>query len=331
MKTAVVILNWNGKKLLEEFLPSVILYSKAEAEIYVVDNASTDDSIPFLKTNYPEVTLILNNENFGYARGYNEGLKKIEADLFVLLNSDVEVTQNWLAPVIEHFKSDSKIAAAQPKILDYKNKSYFEYAGAAGGFIDKLGYPYCRGRLFNTLEKDKGQYDGVSEIFWASGACLFLRKNAFWEVGGFDEDYFAHQEEIDLCWRLFNSNHKTLCVGDSKVYHLGGGTLENLNPKKTYLNFRNSLFNLLKNSPKSKIISRVLIRMILDGFAGIQFILSFKLAHFFAILKAHYSFYVNLKRMMQKRTESEKKETYYHHKSIVFSYFVRRIKSFKKL
>ncbi len=331
MKTAVVILNWNGKKLLQEFLPSVVQHSEAEAEIYVVDNASTDDSILFLETEFPEVNVIKNGENYGYAKGYNEGLKYIEADLYVLLNSDVAVTENWLPPIIEQFKNNPKIAAAQPKILDYKNKSYFEYAGAAGGFIDKFGYPYCRGRIFYSLEKDEGQYDDISEIFWASGACLFVRSNAFYKAGGFDEDYFAHQEEIDLCWRLFNLDYKTLFVGDSKVYHLGGGTLKNTNPKKTYLNFRNSLFNLLKNLPKRKIISVIFIRMLFDGIAGIQFILSFKLSHFIAILKAHLSFYINLKKSLQKRTYTSKKENYYNHKSIVFSYFVKRNKSFNKL
>ncbi|MCR9182461.1 MAG: glycosyltransferase family 2 protein [Flavobacteriaceae bacterium] len=331
MKTAVVILNWNGKKLLEEFLPSVVLHSKDEAEIYIVDNASTDDSIYFLEKTYPELKIIQNQKNGGYAKGYNEGLKNIEADLYVLLNSDVEVTENWLPPLVEQFKNNPQIAAAQPKILDYKNKSYFEYAGAAGGFIDKFGYPYCRGRIFNTLEKDQGQYDGVSEIFWASGACLFVRSNAFFETGGFDEDYFAHQEEIDLCWRLFNLGYKAVCVNQSKVYHLGGGTLKNTNPKKTYLNFRNSLFNLLKNAPKSKVTGRIFVRMLLDGVAGIQFVLNFKLSHFIAVLRAHLSFYTKLRKTLQKRANTSKKESYYRHKSIVFSYFVKQIKSFNNL
>lgn len=331
MKTAVVILNWNGKKLLEEFLPSVVQHSKADAAIYVIDNASSDGSIYFLKTNFPEIKIIQNPDNFGYAKGYNEGLKQVEANLYVLLNSDVTVTKNWLSPVVEQFKNNPRIAAAQPKILDYKNKSYFEYAGAAGGFIDKYGYPYCRGRIFNTLEKDEGQYDDTSEIFWASGACLFVRKDAFEQVRGFDEDYFAHQEEIDLCWRFFNLGYEVICVNQSKVYHLGGGTLKNTNPTKTYLNFRNSLFNLVKNAPKSKIPGRIFIRMLFDGVAGIQFILSFKLSHFIAILKAHLSFYSNLRKTLQKRTNAPKKETYYYNKSIVFSYFVKQIKLFNKL
>lgn len=331
MKTAVVILNWNGRKLLEEFLPSVVVHSQREAEIYVVDNDSTDDSTSFLEKNFPEIKIIKNKTNGGYAKGYNEGLKHIEADVLVLLNSDVEVTENWLFPVVEQFKIDPTLAAAQPKILDYKNKAYFEYAGAAGGFIDKYGYPYCRGRIFNTLEKDEGQYDGVSEVFWASGACLFVRKEAFWEAGGFDEEYFAHQEEIDLCWRLFNLNYKTLCVGHSKVYHLGGASLKNTNPKKTFLNFRNSLFTLLKNVPRAKLVPVLFIRMVLDGFAGIQFLMTFKLYHFFSILKAHFYFYTSISKVFGKHSISTKKENYYTQKSIVLSYFVRQNKKFNTL
>jgi GT2 family glycosyltransferase len=326
LKTAVVILNWNGRKLLGEFLPSVVIHSQKEAEIYVVDNASTDDSISFLENTFPEIKIIKNQTNGGYAKGYNEGLKHIEADLYVLLNSDVEVTENWLSPVIVQFRINPNLAAAQPKILDYKNKEYFEYAGAAGGFIDKYGYPYCRGRIFNSLEKDEGQYDGVSEIFWASGACLFVRRGAFNEAGRFDEDYFAHQEEIDLCWRFFNLNYKTFCVGDSKVYHLGGATLKNTNPQKTFLNFRNSLFTLLKNVPRAKLLPVLFVRMILDGIAGIQFILTFKFFHFFSILKAHFFFYFSILKIFRKRSKSIKKENYYTLKSIVFSYFVRQNK-----
>lgn len=331
MKTAVVILNWNGRKLLEAFLPSVDLHSKSEAEIYVVDNASTDDSITFIEENYAHVKIIRNSENGGYARGYNEGLKKVDADLYVLLNSDVEVTANWLTPVIEQFEKQPELASAQPKILDYKNKNYFEYAGAAGGFIDKYGFPYCRGRIFNTLEQDKKQYDGNTEIFWASGACFFVRKQAFLEAGGFDEDYFAHQEEIDLCWRFCNLNYKTLFISSSKVYHLGGATLKSNNPNKTFLNFRNSLYTLLKNVPRSKLLSVIVIRMILDGFAGIHYLVSFKPYHFFAILKAHFHFYTSLSFFFRKRSKSIKKEQYFNHKSIVFSYFVRQRKKFNSL
>jgi len=316
---------------MEEFLPSVLLHSKSEAAIYVIDNASTDDSVPFLKSSFPEVKIIQNFENKGYAGGYNQGLKHIEADLFVLLNSDVEVTTNWLLPVLKEFNNNANLAAAQPKILDYKNKEYFEYAGAAGGFIDKYGYPYCRGRIFNTLEKDKGQYDGISEIFWASGACFFVRKTHFWEAGGFDEDYFAHQEEIDLCWHFFNMNLKVVCVGTSKVYHLGGGTLDSLNSKKTYLNFRNSLFNLQKHVPKSNLFTTIFFRMLLDGVAGINFLVTFKINHFFSLLKAHLSFYFYLSKTAKKRSKMLKKRKFYTTNSIVFTYFVKKLRLFSEL
>lgn len=245
MKIAVVILNWNGQKLLEQFLPSVTTYSK-NADIYVVDNASTDTSMAFVNANYPEVKIIQNKENGGFAKGYNEALKKVDADIFCLLNSDVEVTKNWLEPIVEAFKNNAEVAIMQPKLLDYKQKDYFEYAGAAGGFIDKFGYPYCRGRIFNTLEKDEGQYNDTHSIFWASGACLFVRSYVFKELNGFDESFFAHMEEIDLCWRAKNLGYKIIYTGRSQVYHVGGATLANSNPKKTFLNFRNSLFALVK-------------------------------------------------------------------------------------
>lgn len=269
MKTAIAILNWNGRKLLEEFIPSVVEFSK-EAEIYVIDNHSDDDSIEFLKTNFPSVKIIKNEENFGYAGGYNKGLEEIDADIFCLLNSDVKVVENWLIPIENLFSSNSEISVIQPKILDYKNPEYFEYAGAGGGFIDNFGYPFCRGRVFWTLEKDKGQYDDTIQTFWASGACLFIRKNDFLEIGGFDEGFFAHMEEIDLCWRLNNSGKKIFYCGESKVYHLGGGTLKNSNPKKTYLNFRNSLWMLVKNLPKGKAFPLVFTRLSLDGITGIS-------------------------------------------------------------
>ncbi len=247
MKVAVVILNWNGRKLLEQFLPSVLIYSQKEATVYVADNASTDDSVLFIEENHPEVKIIQNSSNGGYAKGYNDALKNLTEDIFILLNSDVEVTPNWINPIISEFKKDSTLVAVQPKILDYNNKDYFEYAGAAGGFIDKLGYPYCRGRIFNTLEKDQGQYNDIKEIFWATGACLFVNKDAFWNIGGFDEDFFTHQEEIDLCWRLKAKKGTIKYIGKSTVYHVGGATLAAANPKKTFYNFRNTLLALLKN------------------------------------------------------------------------------------
>lgn len=236
MKTAIVILNWNGKKWLKAFLPSLLKYSE-QADIYVIDNASTDDDVEFLATNFPTVKVIQNAQNYGFAGGYNEGLKHISADLFCLLNSDVEVSEGWLPPVLDLFNQDETLAAVQPKILDYNQKDQFEYAGAAGGFLDNLGYPFCRGRIFWKLEKDQHQYDDILPIFWASGACLFIRSEVFWKVGGFDADFFAHMEEIDLCWRLQNLGYKILYCGHSTVYHVGGGTLQKKQPTQDLFEF----------------------------------------------------------------------------------------------
>lgn len=330
MKTAVVILNWNGKHLLEKFLPGVVKHSSAEALVYVVDNASTDDSVAFLQANFPEVRILQNKENFGFAKGYNEALKQIEADVFVLLNSDVEVTEGWLQESLYVFSSQPDVAALQPKILDFKNKNLFEYAGAAGGYIDKFGFPYCRGRIFFTIEEDKNQYDDSVAIFWASGACFFVKSEKFWEAGGFDEDYFAHQEEIDLCWRLNNLGYSVIYTPHSQVYHVGGATLQNNNPQKTYLNFRNSLYTLLKNIPSSRVFQIVLARLIIDGFAGIRFLFHGKFLHCFAIIKAHFHFYFNLSKMWRKRVNSSKRK-YYKTKSIIFSYFFKQRKYFYKL
>ena len=261
MKIAVVILNWNGKVLLERYLPSVINYSP-DADIYVADNASTDESVTFVTTNYPTVKIIQNSENGGFTKGYNDALKHVDADIFCLLNSDVEVTENWLAPIEKAFVNIPDAAIIQPKILDLLKKDHFEYAGAAGGFIDQLGYPFCRGRVFQTLEKDNGQYNDIKEIFWATGACMFIKKNVFHELNGFDEDYFAHQEEVDLCWRAKNHGYKIYYVGTSSVYHLGGSTLSNMNPKKTYLNFRNTLFSITKNLPRRKAFIIIFLRLL---------------------------------------------------------------------
>ncbi len=329
LKIAVVILNWNGQKLLEQFLPSVIQYSQ-EAAIYVADNASTDDSISFLKTNYPNIEIIQNIKNFGFAKGYNEALKDIKTDIFALVNSDIEVTENWLQPIIDTFVNESNTVIIQPKILDFKNKQYFEYAGAAGGFIDKFGYPYCRGRIFETLEKDENQYNDDCEIFWASGACFFIRSNVFNDLKGFDEDFFAHQEEIDLCWRAKNKSHVVKYNSKSVVYHVGGATLQAGNPRKTFLNFRNSLLMLTKNLPKSSLIPILFIRMILDGIAGIKFLLNGKLKHFIAILKAHFSFYCLFLHNYNKREKNQTSE-YYKLKSIVFTYYIKSGKVFGQL
>ena len=328
MKIAVVILNWNGTKLLEQFLPSVVNFSP-EADIYVADNASTDDSVALVKANFPTVKIVENESNFGFAQGYNEALKHIDAEIFALVNSDIEVTENWLKPIIETFENEPKTAIIQPKLLDFKRKEYFEYAGAAGGFLDKYGYPYCRGRIFETLEKDNGQYDNNCEIFWASGACFFIRSSVYKELKGFDADFFAHQEEIDLCWRAFNKGHQIKYNSQSVVYHVGGATLQQGNPKKTFLNFRNSLLMLLKNLPKNKLIPIILVRLLLDGVAGVQFLFQGKFKHLLAILKAHFSFY-SLVAVHYKKRNSYQSENYYKIKSIVFRYFVNAGKVFEK-
>ncbi len=319
---AIVVLNWNGRTLLEQFLPSVLKYSR-DAKIYVADNASTDNSVKFLKTSFPVVTIIQNSENSGYAKGYNDALKHVSEPLLCLLNSDIEVTEDWLSPIIDTFNSEAKPDILQPKILDYKDKSKFEYAGAAGGFIDKYGYPFCRGRIFNTIEDDKGQYNDVINIFWASGACFFIKNEVFKTLNGFDESYFAHMEEIDLCWRAFNKNYKTQYVGTSTVYHIGGATLSNSNPKKTYLNFRNSLITLVKNTDKN-VFTKAITRMLLDGLAGILFLFQLKPLHFIAILKAHGSFYLNLNKVLSERKKLPKRSNYYKSTSIVWSYFVMK-------
>ena len=328
MKIAVVILNWNGEKLLEQFLPSIVNYSP-EADIYVADNASTDDSVSYLKAFFPTVKIIQNDSNLGFADGYNEALKHVDSDIFALVNSDIEVTENWLKPIIETFENEPKTAIIQPKLLDFKRKEYFEYAGAAGGFIDKYGYPYCRGRVFETLEKDNGQYDDNCEIFWASGACFFIRSSVYKELKGFDADFFAHQEEIDLCWRAFNKGHQIKYNSQSVVYHVGGATLQQGNPMKTFLNFRNSLLMLLKNLPKNKLIPIILVRLLLDAVAGMQFLFQGKFKHLLAILKAHFSFY-SLVAVHYRKRNLFQSEKYYKTKSIVFQYYVKGGKVFEK-
>jgi hypothetical protein len=329
MKLAIVILNWNGQKLLKQFLPSVNQFSQ-DADIYVVDNASTDNSVAYVKSEYPNILILQNKLNGGYAKGYNDALKHIEADVLCLLNNDVEVTKNWLKPIIKTFQKEPNTAIIQPKILDFKRKNYFEYAGAAGGFIDKFGYPYCRGRLFNTIEEDCGQYNDIANIFWASGACFFIRKEVFKKLNGFDEHFFAHMEEIDLCWRAKNIDLDIKYIGLSAVYHVGGATLENSNAKKTFLNFRNSLFTLTKNA-NGNILGKIMVRLFLDGLAATKFMLEIKPKHAFAILKAHVSFYSQLPRVLAQRKALKDKKKYYHKTSIVFEYFVKNKTVFKSL
>ncbi|MBW8362732.1 MAG: glycosyltransferase family 2 protein [Kaistella sp.] len=320
MKTAIVILNWNGKNWLEKFLPNVTEYSE-HSEIYVIDNASTDDSVDYLLHHFPEVRIVMNRENKGFAGGYNEGLKNITADIYCLLNSDVEVTENWLDPILNLFEKDQNIAAIQPKVLDYNRRNLFEFAGAGGGFIDNLGYPYCRGRVFENIEEDKGQYNDETEIFWASGCCLFLRSADFWAQNGFDERFFAHQEEIDLCWRLKNSGKKMFYTGKSTVYHVGGGTLNKQSPTKTFLNIRNNLTMLLKNLPFPKLIWILFLRLVLDAAAAVYFGIKMGFPHFWAVLRAHFSFYTQIPGTLKLRGKNQIRD-YCQSKWLIFRHFL---------
>ncbi|HWY09979.1 MAG TPA: glycosyltransferase family 2 protein [Bacteroidia bacterium] len=335
-KVAVVILNYNGKLFLEKFLPSVTKFSKNHT-VVVADNNSTDDSISFLKNNYPSVQIIQNPVNTGFAQGYNNALKHVDQDYYVLLNSDVEVTENWIGNVISLMDSNSNIAACQPKILDYNNKTKFEYAGAAGGFIDKYGYPFCRGRVFNSLEEDKSQYNNSTEVFWATGACMFVRSKAFWEVGGFDGDYFAHMEEIDLCWRLKNIGYKIYVEPKSIVYHVGGGTLNKLSSRKTFLNFRNNLTTLTKNHPPLFLFLKIIWRMKLDGIAAFKFLFDGQPVHFFAVIRAHFAFYGWLPRTLAKRKKAKLHPNFKYSMgraydgNVVLEHFIRKKNSFSEL
>jgi len=321
LKTAIAILNWNGKSWLEKFLPGVLMHSK-EADIYVIDNASTDDSVAFLEKEFPEVKIVLNNGNYGFAKGYNEGLKRIDAEFYCLLNSDVEVTDNWINPILQLYYNHPDVAAIQPKILSYKEKNKFEFAGAAGGLLDNLGYPYCRGRIFEDTETDNGQYDDECEIFWASGCAFFIRSKDFWEQNGFDERFFAHQEEIDLCWRLKNSGKKIYYTSQSTVYHVGGGTLNKQSPQKTFLNFRNNLTMMAKNLPFPNVIWIVFFRLSLDGIAGIYFGIKNGFSHLWAVVRAHFGFYAQLPHTIRLRGKHQLKK-YYATKWLIFKHFLK--------
>ncbi len=334
---AIAILNYNGKKHLETFLPSLIRFSN-DARIYVIDNASTDNSVSFLKNNYSDITIVELEKNRGFAGGYNKGLEKINEEIIVLLNSDIEVTNNWLTPCVELLTSNELIVACQPKILSFVEKNKFEHAGASGGFIDRFGFPFCRGRIFETAEVDTQQYNSVSEIFWASGACFFVKRKAFFEAGGFDDDFFAHMEEIDLCWRFKKLGYSIYVNPDSTVYHLGGGTLNYKSPFKTKLNFRNNLYLLQKNLTKNRFWI-MLVRLKLDGIAGMKFFFTGYWKHTGAIVKAHFEFYRSIRKTRKKRTafdaliksknSNEKKGKY--NKSIVLDYYLRRKKKFSAL
>lgn len=333
-KVAVVILNWNGLLLLKKFLPSVVNSTYKNLEIVVGDNASTDSSVDFIKENYPLIKVVVNDQNYGFAEGYNKVLAHVDADYLVLLNSDVEVTENWLTPIISLMESDKNIAIAQPTLRAYTEKNKFEYAGAAGGYIDKFGYPFCKGRIFDHTEVDMGQYKKSTEIFWASGAALVIKKEVWGLSGGFDKDLFAHMEEIDLCWRIKNLGYKVMSCPESIVYHVGAATLSTENPHKTYLNFRNNLIILQKNLPKSEAFNAVFTRFFLDFIAWLRFAVSGKFKMSMAISKAHYQFLKTYNTTCAKRLDNVKslsKLTGVYNKSIVYAYFFNKIKKFSDL
>jgi len=330
-KVAIVILNWNGRFYLENFLPSIYNSIYPNLEFVIGDNASTDDSIAFIKKTYPLIKVIENDKNYGFAEGYNRVLAQVDADYYILLNSDVEVKENWIEPVIRNMEADVRIAAAQPKILSWTQRNTFEHAGAAGGFIDHYGYPFCRGRIFESIENDTKQYNDSCEIFWATGAALFIRSKCWKESGGFDGDFFAHMEEIDLCWRLKRLGYKIWYCADSEVYHVGGGTLDKTNPKKTYLNFRNNLYMIQKNVAYP--YSTIFIRLWLDLVALLQFLISGKFKDARAINKAHIHFFKNFNKTKRKR---EALHTPHHVDKIyngllIWDYFIRGKKKFKDL
>lgn len=301
MKTAVVILNWNGRKFLERFLPGVIRHSQGQAEVIVADNASSDDSIAYLENHHPDLRIIHFPKNYGFATGYNMAFREIEAEYFVLLNSDIEVSEGWIEPVIRLMDSDQRIAACQSKILAFNDPGRFEYAGAAGGFIDRYGYPFCRGRIFQELEEDRGQYDDPREVFWATGACMFVRASAYREAGGLDDEFFAHMEEIDFCWRLKNLGYRIMVCPESRIFHIGGGTLPKNNARKTYLNIRNNIMMLYKNLEDHHLYRIFLVRVFLDGVAALKFLADGGLKDLWAVVRAHFYFWTHLPKLRQKR------------------------------
>jgi GT2 family glycosyltransferase len=332
MRVAIVILNWNGKKFLEKFLPSVIETSSHIARVIVADNASTDGSVTYLKQSFPEVEIIINSKNGGFATGYNTALQKVDSEYYILLNSDIDVTPGWIEPVIALLDSNKNIAAVQPKIRSYYQPEKFEYAGAAGGYIDAFGYPFCRGRLFQNIEVDHGQYDDIAEVFWATGACMFIRKDDFWLAGGFDDDFFAHMEEIDLCWRLKNMGKKIMVCPQSVVFHIGGGTLPKKSWKKTYLNMRNNNIMLLKNLPKRKLIPIFASRFLLDAIASFKFLLDGGFQDLWAVVRAHSSFWGTIGTTLHKRWKTNRLPVNHVYKgNIVFDYFILGIRTFNQL
>ncbi len=331
-RIAVVILNYNGKRFLERFLPIVVSRSSRLAEIVVADNNSSDGSVELMRNSFPDVRLIINPSNGGFATGYNLALKQIDCEYYVLLNSDIEVSENWLEPLLQMMDADPEIAACQPKLLSFADKAYFEYAGAAGGFIDKFGYPFCRGRLFQHLEKDEGQYDKPVEVFWASGACMFVRAKLYHQMGGLDDGFFAHMEEIDFCWRLKNQGYKIMFCPYSAVYHIGGGTLPKNSPRKTYLNFRNNLTMLYKNLPASSFTYVILTRLLLDMVASFKFLVEGGWGDFFAVVRAHAHFYRKQRALRIKRRAIHPKHvSRIYQRNIVIEYFIRNRQTFDSL
>jgi GT2 family glycosyltransferase len=336
-KVAIVILNWNGVKFLEEFLPMLIEHSTLPGvEIIVADNNSTDNSKKYLKETHPEVRLIEMDENYGFAGGYNKALDQVDSEYYLILNSDIKVTSNWLEPLMSFMDKNREVAACSPMLLDHQNRSKYEYAGALGGYIDKFGYTFCQGRIFNTTEEANLNADKPLEVFWTTGACMLIRAELFREAGGFDSYFFAHMEEVDLCWRLKNMGHKLACVPESKIYHVGGGTLPKSNPFKTYLNFRNNLLLLYKNLPRKKLNRILLIRMLMDGLSAILFFFSLKFKDISAIRRAHTSFRKKRKDYNLFRTEQEEKYGFPEHPeiyrgSLVLDYFFLGNKTFDKL
>lgn len=331
-KVSVVILNWNGKSFLKRFLPKVIEHLPSWATLVVADNGSTDQSIQYLKQAFPAIHTIELHENLGYAGGYNAALQQIGADYFILLNSDIEVAPGWIEPVINLMDGNPQIGACQPKILSYNQPEYFEYAGASGGFLDKYGYPFCRGRLFQSLEKDLGQYDDVRQVFWASGACLFVRAEIFHKLSGFDERFFAHMEEIDLCWRMNNSGYKVMVCPESVVYHVGGGTLPKSNPKKTFLNFRNNLWMLARNLPGGLLFNTLFVRTILDKAAAFKFLITGHPGDCLAVIRAHFELYRHFKEMRKSfvNVPNELPEVMWK-KNVLLQYYFDRKKTFSEL
>jgi GT2 family glycosyltransferase len=335
LKIAIVILNWNGAHYLQQFLPALREYTASpDVDIYVADNGSTDNSLLILGKYFKEVKILLLNRNYGFAEGYNRALAQIEADYYVLLNSDVEVTPGWLEPMLDYLQKHPDVAACQPKILSHHNRTHFEHAGAAGGFIDGLGYPFCRGRILAVTEEDRGQYDEVCDVFWASGACLVIRADVFEKEGGFDDDFFAHMEEIDLCWRLKSRGYRVVCVPQSKVYHVGGGTLHVEHPRKTYLNFRNNLFLLYKNLPQKQLFPVLFVRFFMDYLAAFQLFVTGKPQNAKAVFKARLDFRKMLPSFKSKREENLQKTTQIlipqiARKSVILNYYLLGRKTYK--